>query len=117
MKAIRQRVRVQPGGRIEITDPALEPGTEAEVVVLLPEPAGDGADATPEAPPRQSPVNPRPGGLPLVDENGKPVFLPPSTPRPGRSLVDLIGLAPSERTAAEIDREIRDFRGDDEDSR
>ena len=85
MKAIRQRVRVLPGGRIEITDPALQAGIEAEVVVLFPEPAGDGATA------------------------------PPQSPRKAFTLVDLIGLAPSGRTAEEIDREIRDFRGDDED--
>lgn len=106
MTTIRQRVRVLPGGRIEITDPALVAGTEAEVVVRLPEPSGDGAGPAPE------PLSPdtRPGGLPLVDENGKPVFLPPVEPRPGMTLVDIIGLAPSGRTAEEIDRELRELR-------
>ena len=111
MRAIRQRVRVLPGGRIEITDPALKEGTEAEVVVLLPEPSGDGATVPPGAPDAEGP---RPGGLPLVDEGGRPVFLPPRPPQKEFSLVDLIGLAPSGRTAEEVDREIRDFRGDDE---
>ncbi len=112
MRAIRQRVRVLPGGRIEITDPALEAGVEADVVVIVPEPSGDGA------PPAPGTADPMPGGLPLVDENGKPVFLPPYTPDPNRrrtTLVDLIGLRPSTRTAEEIDREIREGRGDDED--
>ena len=46
MKAIRQRVTVQPGGRIEITDPALVAGTEADVVLIVPEASGDGAPST-----------------------------------------------------------------------
>lgn len=114
MTTIRQRVRVLPGGRIEITDPALVAGTEADVVVIIPRPSGDGAP--PEALPAVDVSTPRPGGLPLVDEHGKPVFLPPYTPDLGRrqtTLLDLIGRHPSNRTAEEIDREIRDFRGDD----
>ena len=111
MKTLRQRVTVQPGGRIEITDPALVAGTEADVVVLLPEPSGDGATVPTDTPDADT----RPGGLPLVGDDGRPVFLPPAEIRPGRSLVDLIGLAPSDRTAQEIDREIRDFRGDEDD--
>lgn len=106
MKTIRQHVRILTGGRIEITDPALREGDEAEVVVTVPEPSGDGASAVPDAPP----PNPRPGGLPLVDEDGRPVFLPPVTPRPGMTLVDIIGLAPSGRTAEEVDRELRELR-------
>ena len=49
MKAIRQRVRVLPGGRIEIRDPSLEAGTDADVVVFVPESFGDGGP--PELPP------------------------------------------------------------------
>ena len=121
------RTRVLPGGRIEITDPALREG--AEVVVVVSSPAGDGASGeAPEtvAPPEARAVNSvppeawpeaGPGGVPLVDGQGRPVFLPPVALRPGRSLVDLIGLAPSGRTAEEIDREVRDFRGDDEGGR
>lgn len=33
--AIRQQVTVQPGGVIEIRSPELEPGSRAEVIVLL----------------------------------------------------------------------------------
>lgn len=110
MPTIRRRVRVLPGGRIEITDPALRGVAEADVVVLVPETAGDGADLVPDVP-APAPDSPRPGGLPLVDDQGKPVFLPPFVPRKGYTLLDLIGLAPSGRTAEEIDREIRDFRG------
>ena len=32
--ALRKRVTVLPGGRIEITAPELKPGTEAEVIIL-----------------------------------------------------------------------------------
>ena len=49
MRAIRQTVRVLPGGRIEITDAALVAGVEADVVVIVPEPSGDGAP--PDLPP------------------------------------------------------------------
>lgn len=107
MPTTRHRGRVLAGGRIEITDPGLREGAEAEVVVSLADPVPTG----------DSPDTPRPGGLPLVNEQGKPVFLPPVSLRRGRSLVDLIGLAPSGRTAEEVDREIRDFRGDDGDDR
>ena len=91
-------------------DPSLEAGGVVEVVVQVPE--GDGASAALPTVPDDAP---RPGGLPLVDDDGRPVFLPPVEPRPGRTLLDLIGLAPSSRTAEEIDREIRDFRGDEDD--
>ena len=39
VQAIRQRVTVQPGGRIEIIAPQLQTGSQAEVIVLeeLPE--------------------------------------------------------------------------------
>ncbi|MDL1910657.1 hypothetical protein FBQ81_08170 [Chloroflexi bacterium CFX6] len=33
--AYRKKVTVRPDGRIEITDPTLKPGTEAEVIVLV----------------------------------------------------------------------------------
>ena len=32
--AIRQRVTVQPGGRIELCSPDLHPGSQADVIVL-----------------------------------------------------------------------------------
>jgi hypothetical protein len=34
LQAIRRRVTVQPGGRIEIVAPELTPGSQAEVIVL-----------------------------------------------------------------------------------
>ncbi|MBE9166421.1 AbrB/MazE/SpoVT family DNA-binding domain-containing protein [Pleurocapsales cyanobacterium LEGE 06147] len=37
IQAIRQRVRIQAGGRIEVVAPELHEGMEAEVIVLLPE--------------------------------------------------------------------------------
>lgn len=105
MYAIRRTVRVLPGGRIEITDPALEPGVEAEVVVLLPEPAGDGAGAAPDAhatdaPPARLKVGPDDLAVPAPRDPNRRVL----------SLVDIIGLAPSNRTAEEIDRELRELR-------
>lgn len=109
-QALRKRVRVQPGGRIELQDDALPVGTDADVIILLLEPAGDGA-LSPS--PKPLPMA-EPGGLPLVDEEGRPVFLPERPRREGFTLVDLIGLAPSGRTAEEIDREIRDFRGEED---
>jgi len=33
--ALRQKVKVQPGGQIEIRSPELEPGSIAEVIVLI----------------------------------------------------------------------------------
>ena len=87
------RTRVLAGGRIEITDPALREG--AEVVVVVGADGGDGATGTaPEA---------------AVSSAAGDAARP-------RTLVDLIGLAPSGRSAEEIDREIRDFRGEDEDA-
>lgn len=110
MRAIRQTVRVLPGGRIEITDAALVAGVEAEVVVLLPEPSGDGSDTHPEAP-RSDATWP----LLDIDADGLAIPAPRDPNRPRVDLVDLIGFRPSGRTAEEIDREIRDFRGDDAD--
>lgn len=103
MRAIRHRVRVLEDGRLEVSDPALEAGLEAEVVVLLPEPTGDGA-TTPA---------PLENWTPPDDDLSATA---PSNPDRRRfTLVDLIGLAPSGRTAEEIDREIRDFRGTEDD--
>lgn len=42
--AVRHRVTIQPGGRIELTSLELTPGTEAEVIVLV-EREADGAPA------------------------------------------------------------------------
>lgn len=108
MKAIRQRVTVREDGHIEITDASLVAGTEAEVVVLLPEPAGDGAPrGLPQEPPSASDAWPRME----TDTDGLAVPPPRDPSRPRSTLVDLIGLRPSGRTAEDIDREIRDFRG------
>lgn len=38
MRALRKKVIILPGGRIEIHSPDLIPGTHAEVVVLIDEP-------------------------------------------------------------------------------
>ena len=96
MRAIRQAVRVLPGGRIEITDSALVAGVEADVVVLLPEPAGDGAAATPEPPPApESRV-----GMTFEEMEALP-------PLP---LDQVVGSAPSGRTVEEIDRYLRELR-------
>lgn len=35
LTAYRKKVIVRPDGRIEISDPILKPGTEAEVIVLV----------------------------------------------------------------------------------
>ncbi|GER78719.1 MAG: hypothetical protein DYG87_10935 [Anaerolineae bacterium CFX3] len=35
LTAYRKKVTVRPDGRIEISDPILKPGTEAEVIVLV----------------------------------------------------------------------------------
>ncbi len=110
VQALRKRARVQPGGRVEIQDDALPEGADADIILLLPEPAGGGAPTPSPKPPPMA----EPGGLPLVDEEGRPVFLPERPRREGFTLVDLIGLAPSGRTAEEIDREIRDFRGEED---
>ena len=42
VNAIRQKVIVQPGGRIELHAPELKPGTHAEVIILedSPQPPG-----------------------------------------------------------------------------
>ena len=48
--ALRQQVTVKPGGLIEIRSPELEPGSRAEVIVLL-------AGKSPAAPPAEAPVD------------------------------------------------------------
>lgn len=83
MKAILQRVPVADG-RLELSDPALDGVTEAEVVVLLPERSGDGEVGT-----------------------------PPASDSPLLTADEILSGPPSGRTAEEVDREIRDFRGDD----
>lgn len=35
VRAIKQTVTVQPGGRVEVTSEQLSPGTEAEVIILV----------------------------------------------------------------------------------
>lgn len=41
--ALRKKVRVKPGGLIEISAPELAPGTLAEVIVLVEGPEAEGA--------------------------------------------------------------------------
>lgn len=43
--ALRQKVKVQPGGVIEIRSPELTPGVTAEVIVLMETPEGESARA------------------------------------------------------------------------
>ncbi|HZF08407.1 MAG TPA: hypothetical protein VFE33_06410 [Thermoanaerobaculia bacterium] len=50
--AIKERVRIKPGGVIEISHPELPPGEEAEVIVMLDSPA-ETLVASPAAPPRR----------------------------------------------------------------
>ena len=91
MPTIRQRVTVQEGGRIEITDPALKEGAEAEVVVIVPEPSGDGAPPGREAP------------KPAVERADA---LPPPPP-----LTEMIGAAKGLfETPEEVDAYIRALR-------
>ncbi|MEM1042771.1 MAG: hypothetical protein AAGI91_09090 [Bacteroidota bacterium] len=94
-KALRKRVRVQPGGRIELQDDALPAGTDAEVIILLPEPSGDGA------PPDETATPSSLDDLPTAAE------LEPLPPLP---LDQAFGIAPSGRTADEIDRDLRALR-------
>ena len=97
MRAIRQTVRVLPGGRIEITDSALVAGVEADVVVLLPEPAGDGAAATPEPPPApESRV-----GMTFEEMEALP-------PLPLDQLAGSV--SGPKRSVEEIDRDLRELR-------
>jgi hypothetical protein len=45
IKAVRQVVTVQPGGRVEFTSPELPSGARAEVIVLIESPAAPGQGA------------------------------------------------------------------------
>jgi hypothetical protein len=91
MKEIRQRVRVREDGRLEITDPALVAGTEADVVVRVPE--GDGAAGG-------APPHPETRMLTLEELDALP-------PLP---LDQILGAAPSGRGADEVDRDLRALR-------
>ena len=91
MKTFRQRVTVREDGRIEITDPALEAGEVVEVVVTVPK--GDGATAPPE-PPAVS------RALSFEEMEALP-------PLP---FDQIVGSAPSGRTAEEVDRDLRALR-------
>ena len=102
--AIRKRVRVQRGGRVEIQDDALPEGAEAEVIVLLQEAKGDGADTAADAPTPDTSAE----RLPL-DAEGLPV-LAPTPERLAYTLADMIGACPTGRTAEEVDRELRALR-------
>ncbi len=94
-QALRKRVRIQPGGRVELQDDALPEGTDADIIILLPEPAGDGA------PPEEAPVPPSLDDLPTAAELDA---LPPLP------LDQIFGIAPSGRTVEEIDRDLRALR-------
>lgn len=91
MKEIRQRVRVREDGRIEITDPSLRAGVEVVVSVT----AGDGAPAAAQ------PAEAGGGGILTFEE------LEALPPLP---LDQAFGIAPSGRTAEEIDRDLRALR-------
>ena len=97
MRAIRQTVRVLPGGRIEITDAALEAGVEADVVVIVPEPTGDGAAAAPEPPP----LPPLRSGMTFEEMEALP-------PLPLDQLAGSV--SGPKRTVEEIDRDLRELR-------
>ena len=91
MKEIRRSVTVREDGRIEITDPALEAGGVVEVVVTVPE--GDGAAAPPEPPAVRR-------ALTFKEMEALP-------PLP---FDQVVGSAPSGRTAEEVDRDLRALR-------
>ena len=95
MKEIRRSVTVQPGGRVEITDPSLEAGGVVEVVVTVPEGSGDGAPTPPD------PDEGWDAGMLTFEE------LEALPPLP---FDQIVGSAPSGRTAEEIDRDLRALR-------
>lgn len=90
--AIRKRVRVQPGGRIELADPRLREGTEVTVSVS----EAGGAPAAPHDPDDGWDA----GMLTYEDLEARP-------PLP---LDQILGSAPSGRTAEEVDRDLRALR-------
>ncbi len=95
-QALRKRVRIQPGGRIELQDDALPAGTDAEIIILLPEVSGDGA------PPDASPA------LPSLDDFPTAAELESLPPLP---LSEIVGSAPGLfKTPEEIDAYIRALR-------
>ncbi len=95
-QALRKLVRVQPGGRIELQDDALPEGTDAEVIILLPETAGDGA------PPDTPPAPPSLDDLPAAAELDEPPPLP---------LTEIIGSGKGLfETPEEVDAYIRALR-------
>lgn len=96
MPTIRQRVRVLPGGRVEITDPSLREGAEVEVVVS--EPSGDGAPAA---------VPPAPSRDEAWDAQR---WLAEMDALPPLPFDQIVGSAPSGRTADEVDRDLRALR-------
>ena len=91
MKEIRRRVTVQEGGRVEVTDPSLVAGGVVEIVVTVPE--GDGAAAPPEPPAVRR-------ALSFEEMEALP-------PLP---FDQVVGSAPSGRTAEEVDRDLRALR-------
>lgn len=96
-QALRKHVRVLPGGRIEVQDPALPEGADAEVIVLISEPAGDGALAAPD-----DTKHPSLDDLPTAAELDA---LPPLP------LSEIVGSAPGLfKTPEEVDAYIRALR-------
>jgi hypothetical protein len=93
-EAIRKRVRVQPGGRIEFTDPRLREGVEVTVSVSVFEAGG-----APTAP--HDPDDGWDAGMLTYEE------LEALPPLP---LDQILGSAPSGRTAEEVDRDLRALR-------
>jgi hypothetical protein len=53
-RAFKEHVTVQPGGLIEIRRPDLPTGTTAEVIIVLPDEAGNGHPPPPPGPPLAS---------------------------------------------------------------
>ena len=103
-QALRKRVRIQRGGRVEIQDDSLPEGAEAEVIVLLHQATGGGTDAAAVAP-----TSDKSGKRLPLDAEGLPV-LAPVPERSAYTLADMIGACPTGRTAEEVDRELRALR-------
>ena len=105
MPTVRQRVRVLAGGRVEITDPSLQEGAEVEVSVSVPEPSGDGA------PPDPVPADPAP---PMPEAGASPAevaaWIAALDALPPLPFDQVVGAAPSGRTADEVDRDLRALR-------
>lgn len=94
IQAVRKTVRIGPGGRIELQDAALPEGKDVEVIVLLSEPAGDGA----------------PGAPPPSSSERRMLSAQELEALPPLPFSEIVGSAPSGRTAEEVDRDLRALR-------